>query len=873
MYRTFFVFIFLLSALSAGATKNTYYTGHIKMDEPVIDGSLNDLIWNKGAWATDFVQRQPQTGQPATQQTQFSIVYNNNYLYIAIRCFDSAPDSIVRRMSRRDGQDGDLVKIVFDSYHNLRSGFSFGVTAAGVKVDESITNSNEWDASWDPVWDVKTQIDALGWTVEARIPFSQLRFTPKEDLVWGLEIQRVLSRNSETSVWQFISPDAAGYVNFMGELHGISGIQPRKQRELTPYVAGGIKNYQRDAANPFAPGTDYLKNAGIDGKFGLTNNLTVDLTVNPDFGQVEADPSEVNLSSFETLYSEKRPFFVEGKDILSFRLLEGGGPLSFDNLFYTRRIGRAPGYAPTLSDNEYSKAPGTTSILGAAKLTGRTPKGWSLGFLESVTQREYALIDREGDRREVTTEPLTNYVVSRVEKDLNSSQTQLGALFTATNRKLDESYMAASMHREAYTGGIDFTHRWKNRTYYLNFNTAFSLIKASPEALLGTQTSAPHYFQRPDAPHFEVDSSRTRLFGHGGSIQMGREGNGHWQYTFWVTWRSPGLNLNDAGYLFCNDEIQQVAWIKYSEFQPTGIFRKYFVEASQWYSTTFAGEPRYYGGNVGSQVTFINYLTAGLGFTREGYALSTEMLRGGPKLTENPSWNLYSHLSTDDRKKIKITLWSHTFQRQSHSFSSQTEGVEFRYQMNPAFRFTLTPQFGTTQNPAQRIPLPDTLTNNHYLVGEMAQKTASLVLRASYNITPDFTIELYGMPFLSAGRYQKFKLVNLPGSRDFERRYTPFLPEEITYYEAEQTYRIGSSENAPATFYFDDPDFHIVDFNSNLVLREFKPGSTAYLVWSQKRFGSSGHQPFDFIDDTNALFQNTYPTDILLFKISYRFEV
>ena len=302
------ILIFIVHIHTYGQ-KRTYTTKKIQGQVPHIDGVLEDEAWELVEWSGNFRQREPYENQPATEDTEFKVLYDDNHIYFALRCFDSAPDSIVKIMSRRDGFDGDWIEVNIDSYHDLRTGFSFTVNAVGVKGDEAITNDSNWDSSWDPIWNVKTSVDADGWTAEMEIPLSQLRFGKKDEYVWGLQVNRRLYRKSEFSSWQFISPTASGWVHLFGELYGIENIQPKKQRDITPYLMAGFESYQRDYENPFAPGKEFLKNFGIDGKWGITNDFTLDFTINPDFGQIEADPSEVNLTTFETKFAERRPFF------------------------------------------------------------------------------------------------------------------------------------------------------------------------------------------------------------------------------------------------------------------------------------------------------------------------------------------------------------------------------------------------------------------------------------------------------------------------------------------------------------------------------------------------------------------------------------
>jgi hypothetical protein len=874
MTRLLISFLFSLTVISGVySQKRTYNTNKISTEPPHIDGIFNEKIWDTVEWSGEFIQRIPYENKPPTQQTQFKILYDNENLYIAIRCFDTSPDSIVKRMSRRDGFNGDWVEVNIDSYHDLRTAFSFTVTAAGVKGDEAITNDGDWDSSWDPVWYVKTGIDDLGWTAEMRIPLTQLRFSKQDEYIWGLQVNRRLYREEEMSSWVFISPNATGWVHHFGELHGIKNIEPQKQKDIVPYIVGRYEHYEKEEGNPFADGKDLFGTLGVDGKIGVTNNLTLDFTVNPDFGQVEADPSEVNLTTFETKFSEKRPFFIEGSNILSLRITGGDGPLANDNLFYSRRIGKPPGRELELEDGEYADTPESTTILGAFKLTGKTPKGWSIGVMESVTEREKAEIDLEGQRRKEEVEPLTNYFAGRIQKDMNNTNTRIGAMFTATNRELSDIELENTMNRASYTGGIDFNHQWKNKTYYLNFRTVFSHVLGSEKAIYETQTSAPHFFQRDDARHLEADSTRTSLSGIGGTIEYGRSGNSKWLYTTWITWRSPGLNINDIGYLRRNDEIQQIIWVGFNQMEPFSIFRRFNLNLNQYSGFTFGPEKRYFGGNINAFWTFKNFWDMGGGFSRDAKSISTETLRGGPSLLNDGSINIWSAINTDYRKKIQLYFEYSTYILDHKTSAGNNYYLAASIQLSDAFRLSIGPYVMKRTDKIAYVDNIDYLEDIRYVRGKINQTETSLTIRLNYNITPDFTIQYYGMPFISAGRYNDFKYINDSKADDVNDRYIQYAEDQIIFNSDDNIYEIDEDVNGVTNYSFENPNFNVFDFNSNLIVRwEYLPGSTLYLVWSQRRNDTRSDGNFAFWSDAKDLFR-TYPYDIFLIKLSYRFAL
>jgi len=525
------------------AQNKTYTTKKINPHPPKIDGIFDDEAWDKVDWENNFTQYQPNEGEAPSQKTSFKILYDDENIYVAIKAYDNEPDKIERRMTRRDGWEGDKAGIHLDTYFDKRTAFIFIVNAAGVKNDGIMTNDgDDFDSSWDPIWDVKTSIDTEGWNAEIKIPLSQLRFGKKEEQTWGMQVVRDYFRESEFSLWKFIPQDASGWVSEYGELHGIKNIKPKKQIEIAPYLMASYGNYEKEEGNPFGTGNDFQFNAGLDGKIGITNDLILDFTINPDFGQVEADPSEVNLTAFESFFDEKRPFFIEGKNITDYSITPGGSPWSQDNLFYSRRVGRRPHGDPDLSDDEYADVPENTKILGAIKLTGKTQNGWSIGIIESITSDEYAEIDYNGgERKKEIVEPLSNFFIGRVQKDINKGNTIIGGMFTTTHRKLEGDNLDY-LSNNAITGGFDFKQYFKERKYYLDLKLVASQINGSEEAILEQQLSSRRYFQRPDAEYLNVDSNLTSLIGTGGNLSFGKQSNSGFRFQLIQPGVHPVLN-------------------------------------------------------------------------------------------------------------------------------------------------------------------------------------------------------------------------------------------------------------------------------------------------------------------------------------------
>jgi mRNA-degrading endonuclease RelE of RelBE toxin-antitoxin system len=860
------------AAVSPVAAK-IYTTHHVNPHAPVIDGRFDDPAWAKVEWAGDFVQRDPYEGKAPTQPTAFKILYDDKNIYVAIRAYDNEPDKVVRRLARRDTVDGDWVEIQLDSYHDHLTAFSFMVNAAGVKSDMFLSSDgNTEDSDWNPIWDVATALDAEGWTAELKIPFSQVRYAGGTQSVWGIQVQRKFFRAQETSFWQFIPRDASGWVHCFGELQGLEGLRPQRQVELTPYSVGRAQTFRPEPGNPFRTGNRSSLFGGLDGKVGVTSDLTMDFTINPDFGQVEADPSVVNLTAFETYYEEKRPFFIEGRNILSFKFMGGDGDFSQDNLFYSRRIGRYPQRELETQSGEYVDMPENTRIIGAFKLTGKTRSGVSIGVIDAVTAAEYADLSFSGlDRREPV-EPFTNYLGLRFQKDYRRGDTVVGGMITAVNRNLNGNELDF-LHREAYAGGFDISHSWKNRTYTLSFKTAFSLVRGSEEAILQTQLSSLHHFQRPDADYVKVDPTRRSLGGHAGTLTFDKSGSGHLSLSTGVTWRSPGFEINDMGYTHYADVAMQYFWAGYRIWKPFSIFREVQVNFNEWIGANFGGQRTFTGGNVNFWGIFKNYWQFGFGINRQFPYLSDWTLRGGPSFRTEGGWNYWGQVRSDTRRKLQYSLMGGIYQGDLHSMIDRSLSVGVTYQASNALALTLSPQFEIYRPLLQWVTQLDFGGATRYIMAGLDQTTVGMTVRLNWSLTPDLSIQYYGMPYVSAGAFKNFKRISDPRAARLEDRFHVFGPGEISLDTPSGTYNVDEDGDGRADYSFDNPNFNFLQFRSNLVVRwEYRPGSVLYLVWSQDRTGFDTTGEFAFGPGVRNLF-NVHPGNVFLIKFSYCFNL
>lgn len=868
----------LCTAVTAWAAQETpvrkYATRPSNPAAPIIDGRDEDPSWKSAEIAAGFVQNEPHNGQAATEPTEFKIVHDQNNLYVFIRAHDSQPDRMISRLVRRDTEDdSEELGICLDSYLDRRTAFVFSVTLAGVKKDQIMSNDGDnEDDSWDPVWEVQVAREDSGWCAEMRIPFSQLRFSPSPEMIWGLEVYRELPRNQELSLWQPIPKDASGIVHLFGELHGLTGLGQPSRIELLPYSVADLTTGRPEAGNPFAAGQAGHYKGGLDGKIGLSSNITMDFTVNPDFGQVEADPSEVNLTAFETFFEEKRPFFVEGKNIFDYKLFMGDGDLALDRLFYSRRIGRAPQYQVEEEEDEYVQAPANTSILGAVKLSGKTSGGLSLGILDAVTQRERAEIrDRSSSRME-TTEPLSNYFAGRMQKDYSRGRTSLGLMVTGTHRKIDAPQLNF-LNRAAYTGGLDFRHMWQDQNWLLDIRTAVSHIRGHSDALLETQRSSAHYFQRPDDGELQVDSSATSLSGSGGSLSIGKVGGGHWRFASMTLWRSPGLELNDVGYMRQANQTIQIFWGGYRLLKPVWIFRDLGINVNQWNYWTFAGEHIGLGGNINGYCNLNNNWNLNGGINRESEWLGVSALRGGPALLGPAGTSYWSSVNSDSRRRIEYGLMVTHYHTDNRSVWSSNLDLRLQMRLMPNLSLSLNPHWNTTNNDMQYVDTFDLAGGSRYLMARIEQKSLSMVSRIDYSITPSLSIQFYGQPFVASGAYSRFKHITRPRAQRYEERFQLLDAAQLSYVADDKVYRVDEEGDGRVEYDFEEPDFNFRQFRSNLVLRwEYRPGSTLFLVWSQGRTGSVSDGRFAWRHDAGELFR-IYPENVLLLKCNYWFSL
>ena len=841
-----------------------YTTSRLVTPKPVIDGKLDDECWKNGTWAGNFRQWIPREGAKPTYPTDLNIQYDDKNLYVAFRVHDGEPDKILRLAGVRDELAGDMVGINFDSYRDYRTGFEFTITAWGQKVDLVLFNPMNWDFNWNPVWKGKVGMEDSAWVAEMEIPLSQLRYSGKDEQVWGMHCWRWISRLQEESDWEIQSKTGPGMLYNFGELRGIKGLKKSRRLEIMPYTLGDLRTMKREPGNPFAgKGRVWGGNAGLDAKIGLSSNFTVDLTVNPDFGQVESDPSVMNLTAFETFYEEKRPFFLEGLTIFDYK---------FDNqsLFYSRRIGHAPSRPVYPNDNLFVKSPDKTSILSAIKLSGTTSKGLSVGLIQSITANEFArLSDKDGNRTSTKVEPLTSYTVARIQKGYKAGNTVIGGILTSTNRLMEDK-KPESLSNDAYTGGLDLLHHWKDKEFYIDARLIGSYINGSKKAIASLQESSARYYQRPGADYLKYDTTANHLSGFGGKFMIGKGSKGLWRYSTGATWLSPGLELNDLGYMNTADEINQVNVVSYLINQPVSIFRTYNISLEQFNTWNFNGSYLGSGAHLSFTAEFKNQWGFAANLIYHSKSLDTKILRGGYDMIMPYAITSFGSLNTDQAKKITASL------AYSYEYKGNNSGINYQIGPGITYRPINNLKLGVTANyignndRLQFVTTNYSVPGNRYILGTIDQKTLGLTFRIDLNLTPEFSIQYYGSPFVSRGSYSQLKYITDPKAKLYSDRFELYQDPVLSG----ESYQLYDYTNGPRIDYsIDNPDFNFHEFRSNLVAKwEYRLGSFIYLVWSSERSGNTNASHAS-VGDSYKQLRSIFPNNIFLIKLNYWFSL
>lgn len=834
---------------------------------PIVDGRLDEPAWQLAQPVTDFTQRDPNEGQPGSERSEARILYTDNALYVGFRAWDRYAGEIAATLTRRDDDSpSDWLAVGIDSYHDRRTAFVFMVNPEGVKRDVYYFDDSNNDDSWDAVWDVATTRDAEGWTAEFRIPFSQLRFGRADEHRFGFNLYRKINRLNEEQYWRLPPKAESGMVSRWGDLVGIRGIRPPRRVEVMPYSAAGSTFEPAEAGNPFRTGTHHTARAGADLRVGVTSNLTLSATVNPDFGQVEADPAVVNLSAFETFFPERRPFFNEGLDIFRLPIGVGDGDGANESLFYTRRVGRAPqGSADPRGG--FSEDIQQTTILGAAKLSGKTPSGWTVGLLGALTDEEEArVVDATGAPFSDVVEPRSVYAVGKVARDFRGGLSQVSLFGTAVDRGLPLTL--SDLRSSAYAGGLSWNHRFRKDTYAIEGKVIGSQVLGSPAAIDAAQRSSARYFQRPDNDHVTYDPTRTSLNGYAGNISVGKRGGGTWRFSTGVDFRSPGFEVNDLGYQQSADQALQWVWVNKRWLQPGKVFRRFNVNFNQWYVWNFGGDRLNTGGNVNFNWTFLNYWGGYAGFNREGGGLGTGALRGGPALMRPGGWNGWTGLYSDDRKRLRGGVNASAGRQDENGGWWFWMGTGLSWRAASNIDLSVEPSLSRQRDTWQYLTTETALGEAHYLFGGLEQTTASMTLRGNLTFAPNLTLQVYAEPFISSGDYTEFKRVSDPRAPTLAQRFDTFGADRLLAQDGDVS--VDLDRDGAADLNLGNPDFSYLSFRSNVVMRwEYASGSSLFVVWQHGRSHYAADGAFRLGQSLDNLFSAAEARNTLLVKVNY----
>jgi hypothetical protein len=794
-----------------------------------VDGSASESAWNTAKWYGDFVQRDPREGSEPSQRTRVAVVYDSKAIYIFVRAFDTEAKRVSAALTRRDRPStSDWIEVWLAPQPGRRSGYRFAVNARGVQMDARLGEGGETqDLDWNGVWTASVQRDDLGWTAEFELPFSEMRVDAASP--WGINVSRRVQRLNEESVLSPIPKMSARVLPYSANLTGVGGVTTHIPISIIPF---GLVGWQHAGSN----GTSVFR-AGGEARLGLGTASTLEVTVLPDFGQVEADASQLNLTAFEVFLPERRAFFLEGRDTFRF-------PLALRNwtnetLYYSRRIGQKPGRDLGLDDSASVDYPGASRIIGAGKWIGRTQDGLNYGAITALTAAEHATVTQNGTTTRPLVAPATSYSVLRARQDLDGGRSAVGVMATHVERVVDRDERQYFVTR-ATSMATDFDLRSGNAG--LAGHVFGTRLEGSPEAINSVQTSSTHYMQRPDAYHLRYDPGRSVLAGWGAEIAGGKFDGTPIRAGVAVRARSPGLNPNDLGYMQRADTQIIEGWLEWHLDRPTPVYRSLSFGVSSWVSKTFGPEFTGQGTSVWASARLRSNITVSLWSMRTLEALDVSLLRGGPAFMLPGSWNASFGLLSDDRKSVDYGFSGYLSWRDHASLKRFGSTFTLRGRPLSAVSFSVAPNYERSLDQLQYVNGDDA---NHVVLGRLVRTTGSITLRADWAMTPNLSLESYAMPYVSAGTYTQFYTIGAPRAAKYTDRITP-------------------------TTYDGDDRFASAQVRSNIVFRwDYLPGSSAYLVWTHEQtLDRSDVGRFSpFMDSYDLLHAKSY--DTVMVKLQY----
>ena len=872
--------LLLLCAFVLPAQNGSYKPAHVlhavrASEKIVVDGVLNDAVWMEAPAEWNFTQRDPVEGEKPSERTELRVAYDDTAIYFGVRLFDTEPQKVVRQLSRRDDQaDADYFTLQLSPYHDRLTGAIFEVSCTGVQRDAIISNDVFTDYSWEGVWESAVRIDDEGWSLEIRIPFSQLRFPAGQHQVWGINAARFIHRKNETVWLQMVPKKESGIASRMDDLVGIDGIEPHRHVDLMPYVVARSEFIQPSPNDPFNSGSRVFGATGMDIKYGLSSNFTLDATINPDFGQVEVDPAVVNLSQFETFFPEKRPFFLEGANI--FNNFGQGGSNNFwgfnrqePNLFYTRRIGRTP---QGTASGDFVNSPATTTILGAGKLTGKTRNGWTLGLVEAVTGRQYADVSTQDQQSKVEVEPLTNYMVTRVLHETNRAG--MGFLATSVERDLRLPALRDLLPQRAHVAGADgYWFLDSRKDWVVTGKFAESWVTGSPAAMDTLQRSPQHYFQRPDARQVSLRPGARSMQGWTGDVNLNRQtGNVTVNAAIWGV--SPGFEGNDLGFQTGGDVAGAHSVVLWRKTTPDGYTRMRNLWFGKWWTWDYGRRKTGDGWNGSAFAQLMNYWTVSANFGGHSRAYDDRLTRGGPTALALSGHFFNFGFNTDSRKRISF---SNSYNFGSNQPAAWNVNANFGVNYKPSSSITMStgPAINRSRGNAQYVTsVTDVNATNtfggRYVFADIDQFDVSLTTRVNWILGPKMSLQVYTQPLISVGRYWDLKELARPNTFSFLRYGREIGQISL---DSSNQYTVDPGGPGPAQpFTFTNPDFNFKSLRVNAIFRwEWRLGSTLYFVWTENRQDSSNPGVFVPSRDIRRLF-TAHPDDIFLVRFAYWFS-
>lgn len=841
-----------------------------------LDGRLDEEAWRRAVPTTAFIQVDPEEGAPATRPTEVRVLVDDEALYIGARLSESNPRDLVARLSRRDlAVESDALEVALDTLHDRLTASVFAVTAAGALRDAAQGSDGSRDDSWDPVWAAAVSRDSLGWGVELRIPFNQLRMEQSGGGLWGIQITRFSSRRQETDVFAFTPKRESAGVDRYGLLDGLAFVRPFGSLELIPYVSSRLEYVGTGPADPFHPPGDLGARVGVDLRAQVGGGLRLNATVRPDFGQVEVDPALVDLSGFETFFPEKRPFFAQGSDLFrfadlrSYKKFDGGQP------FHSRRIGRAPQGTVTDPAAASIDQPSETPIDAALKLTGRAWSQWSVGVLDALTGSASArFVDGVGRLQSASVEPLTNYFVARTRRETRSGNTVVGGIVTAVHRDLSDPALRSLLRDRALQAGVDVSHSWGNRSWGLDGSFAATQLHGSAASIDRVQRNAVHYSQRPDRRHAVYDPSRTYLAGHQLQATLTKLSALHWLASASFQEASPGFDANDLGFTRRADFRRSTVYAGYKEDRPGPVFRRWTASAYTRDAWTYDGTLAFAARGIGLKTLLHNYWTVNLDGQRFARASDDRFSRGGPLVKVPPEWAVNATLSSDARRSWQtgstlLRLWD------THGYDEFTASAFAEYSPSAAVRLRVEPAIQRFRYFAEFVTsVADTTAvqtyGRRYVFAPFAQNSLSLIGRIDWTFTPALSVQLFAQPFVSAARFGAPMELTRGNTYDFAR----YGLDRGTLSGGDgAAWSVDPDGAGPAApFAVADPTFGVRSLLSNFVVRwEYRPGSTLYVVWQQTRRSEDSNGDFSAVRDMRTLF-GTHPDQVFLVKASWWFS-